>query len=325
SERTIYRDLEALSIAGVPVYAERGPGGGCDLLNGYQTDLTGLDEAEVRALFLLSMTSPLADLGLGQALDEAMLKLAAALPETRRHDAEQMRQRVHLDATWWHHAAEALPHLPTLQAALWQERKLLLTYREGRGPCSEQLVEPYGLVAKASIWYLVGAAAGTRNMYRVSRIQAVSVTEERFTRPAGFDLSLYWTEYCSQLEASQPGYTVPLRVAPDDVSLLPQLHNHWPGLSLQKNRSFVEVPARPEEKKAFIASQLASNSASSHIKKQKMKSQFKGKNAPSLTHIKKTDFRIVLFHLPAPAETLCLLAPRIATSLPFSACTKRIL
>ncbi|MDQ2715515.1 MAG: WYL domain-containing protein, partial [Chloroflexota bacterium] len=307
-------DLEALSIAGVPVYAERGPGGGCDLLNGYQTDLTGLNEAEVRALFLRGIASPLADLGLGQALDEAMLKLSAALPATQRHDAEQMRQRVHLDATWWHHTAEPLPHLETLQAALWQESKLLLTYREGRGPCSEQLVEPYGLVAKASVWYLVGAATGTRNVYRVSRIQAVIVTEECFTRPADFDLSLYWTRYCSNLEASQPSYAVPLRVAPDDVSLLPQVHNYWPELYLQKNRPVVEALARPEEKKAFIASQPASGAVLPYIKKQKMKSQFKEKNAPSLTHIKKsnfskpykkTDFRIALFNLPVPFQAAC--------------------
>src|SRR5579864_4277793 len=101
SERTIYRDLEALSTAGVPVYAERGPGGGCMLIDGYHTNLTGLTEAEVRALFAFRATGPLADLGLDKALDDAMLKLSAALPATHRSGAEQVPQRIHLDTSWY--------------------------------------------------------------------------------------------------------------------------------------------------------------------------------------------------------------------------------
>src|SRR5712691_11301372 len=113
SERTIYRDIDALGMAGIPVYTERGPGGGCSLLDGYQTRLTGLTEPEVRALFLLNMTGPLADLGLSKALDDALLKLQASLPIAQRHDAEQVRQRIHMDTSKAHQEAETVPHLQT--------------------------------------------------------------------------------------------------------------------------------------------------------------------------------------------------------------------
>src|SRR5579859_690233 len=121
SERTIYRDLEALGIAGIPIYAERGPGGGCELVDGYQTKLTGLTEEEVQALFLATMTGPLSDLGLGKALDDALLKVLAALPVSTRDQAVQLRQRVHLDAAWWYHSADLTGMLHTIQQALWQD------------------------------------------------------------------------------------------------------------------------------------------------------------------------------------------------------------
>ena len=203
SERTIYRDIEALSTAGIPVYAERGPGGGCTLLDGYQTRLTGLTEAEVRALFLLNMAGPLADLGLSKALDDALLKLSAALPAAQRHGAEQVRQRIHLDTTE-SQGEETMSHLQTIQEAIWQDRKLVLTYCESNGTLSQQLVEPFGLVSQANAWYLVGAVVGERQVFRVSRVQAVSMTEEQFTLPASFDLPLYWAEYRSHLTADRP-------------------------------------------------------------------------------------------------------------------------
>src|SRR2546421_4306828 len=109
SERTIYRDIEALSAAGVPVYTESGPGGGCMLAEGYRTNLTGLTEAEVRTLFLPGMSAALADLGVSKALEAAMLKLLAALPTAQRHDAERVRQRLYMDAVGWFHSNEAVP------------------------------------------------------------------------------------------------------------------------------------------------------------------------------------------------------------------------
>src|SRR5215472_9846606 len=200
SERTIYRDLDALSLAGVPIYTERGPGGGCELLNGYQTKLTGLTEMEVRALFLLGVSHPLTDLGLDHALEDALLKLSAALPSTSRASATQVHQRIHLDASLPSHNGEALLHLQIIQQALWQDRTLRLTCTH---QC-EQSVNPYGLVSKAGEWYLVGAIAGEMRVLRVSRIQAAQMTEEHFTRPEVFDLATYWINYNARLHESQP-------------------------------------------------------------------------------------------------------------------------
>ena len=129
SERTIYRDMDALSVAGIPIYGEPGPEGGFALLNSYRTNLTGLTEGEVRALFMLSIPAPLADLGVSQELRSALLKLSAALPDSHRRDEAKVRQRFHLDSTWWHQGAEQLPHLSTVHDALWQDRQLHIVYR----------------------------------------------------------------------------------------------------------------------------------------------------------------------------------------------------
>ncbi len=202
SERTIYRDMEALGIAGIPVCAERGPGGGCFLIDGYQTKLTGLNEAEIRALFLFKMARPLADLGLSKALNDAMLKLSAALPAGQRSDAEQVRQRIHLDMEDWQQNAPSVPHLQTIQEAVWHDRKLYISYidhEEGCKLCQEHLIEPYGLVSKANSWYVVAASAGDQRVFCVSHIHAAVLSEEHFTRPATFDLSSFWTTYCLQM------------------------------------------------------------------------------------------------------------------------------
>lgn len=224
SERTIYRDLEALSVAGVPVYAERGPGGGCALLGEYRTSLTGLNEADVRALLLSGVPRPLADLGLDRALEAAMLKLVVALPSARRPDAERARQRLHLDAAAWNNpGTEDVPHLRALQEAVWQERKVRLTYRRNDQMVVERLVNPLGLVAKTSIWYLVGMVEDGIRAYRVSRVQSASLTDEPFERPAGFDLAAYWADWCAQFRASLSHYPVTLRIAPDGIPILPQI------------------------------------------------------------------------------------------------------
>lgn len=199
SERTIYRDMEALGIAGIPVCAERGPGGGCFLIDGYQTKLTGLNATEVRALFLFKMTRPLADLGLNKALDDAMLKLAAALPAQQRSDAEQVRQRIHLHMEDWRQDASAVPHLQTIQEAVWHDRKLLIHYDEGCKLCQQHLIEPYGLVLQASSWYVVATIASEQRVFSVSHITTAVLSEEHFTRSAEFDLSSFWTTYCTQM------------------------------------------------------------------------------------------------------------------------------
>src|SRR6266571_567861 len=158
SIRTIYRDLEALGMAGIPLYTERGPGGGCELLDGYQTKLNGLTELEIRALFLLNASTPLTDLGLERALEGALLKLSTALPADSRRDAEQVRQRIHVDHDPSPQSSE--PHLQIISEAVWQDRRVRMIYSSAHSNYREQLVDPYGLVARSQVWYLVGAASG---------------------------------------------------------------------------------------------------------------------------------------------------------------------
>jgi predicted DNA-binding transcriptional regulator YafY len=220
SVRTIYRDLDALSAAGVPVYAQRGPGGGCALLDSYRTTLTGLTRDEVRALFMLSIPAPLADLGVSHELKAALLKLAAALPASRRGDQEQVRQRIHLDPEEWFQATEPLPHLRTIQQALWQDRRLSLVYRLPFDAQAQWQVEPYGLVAKASTWYLVCGRGGHVRVLRVAGVMDAQVLDESFQRPAGFDLATFWGSWCADVEESRPSYRVLVRAAPN---LLPDL------------------------------------------------------------------------------------------------------
>lgn len=244
SERTIYRDLEALSMAGVPVYTERGPGGGCSLIDGYQTRLTGLTDAEVKALFLSSIAGPLSDLGLERVLDDALLKVSAALPSNAREHAEQVRQRFHVDTHWWYHSQHTMSCLQTLQEALWRDQRLCLLYDEDDDLRRELLVEPYGLVAKAGVWYLVAAShvdyGAELVVFRVARILRATLMNEPFMRPADFDLATYWADYCARQETCYPPYSVPLRLAPDEISSLPQVLSEW-GYVLMESEEPAEV------------------------------------------------------------------------------------
>ena len=225
SERTIYRDVDALSGAGVPIYAERGPEGGYALLDSYRTDLTGLTEDQVRALFMLTIPAPLADLGVSGELKAAMLKLRAALPPALRTDGERVRQRIHLDSVWWFQGEEPLPYLQTLQDAVWQDRRAYITVRQTYGlPVEiEWLVDPYGLVAKAGIWYLVCAQKGTVRARRVSRLVTARLSDEFSERPAGFDLGVFWEEWCAGFEGGRPHYPVTARISPQLAPHLPRL------------------------------------------------------------------------------------------------------
>jgi len=224
SLRTIYRDMDALSAAGVPVYAERGPGGGCALIDDYRTNLTGLTGDEVRALFMLSIPAALNELGVSQELKAALQKLAAALPAARRHDQELVRQRIYLDWSGWSQPEEPALHLQTIQRAVWEDYRLHLAYRVQMGPHAgqfERLVDPYGLVAKAGAWHLVCAGDGRLRVYRVSQVLEARVAGERFTRPPDFDLAAFWQSWCAGQEENRPSYPVTVRVSPGLVPYLP--------------------------------------------------------------------------------------------------------
>lgn len=214
SERTIYRDMDALSGAGIPVFAERGSGGGWALMEEYRTNLTGLNKDEIQALFLFNPSHLLADLGLDKASDAALMKLRAALPSMSLDEAEYARQRIYIDMTGWSRSEEAIPLLPTLQEAVWKGRKLQFTYQRSGCPAAERLVDPLGLVAKGSAWYLVAAIDGETRSYRVSRVQDACVIEEPCVRPEGFDLASYWEQSTVRFKANLPRYQVRVRVSP---------------------------------------------------------------------------------------------------------------
>jgi predicted DNA-binding transcriptional regulator YafY len=216
SERTIHRDMEALSAAGFPVFAERGIGGGWMLVEGYKTNLTGLNRDEIQALFLTKPLRLLADLGLKKASDAAFIKLSAALPAAHRENAEQARQRIHIDATGWNHSSESIEFLPLLQEAIWEERRLEFTYERGGGCDSvKRLADPLGLVAKGSAWYLVAAVEGEIRSYRVSRISHAQVTDQSCIRPNDFDLAAYWEQSTVDFKAQLPQYLAIVRAHPD--------------------------------------------------------------------------------------------------------------
>jgi predicted DNA-binding transcriptional regulator YafY len=198
SVRTVYRDVEALSTAGVPLYGDAGHAGGYRLLGGYRTRLTGLTSDEAEALFLAGVPGPAAELGLGPVLAAAQLKVRAALPTELREHADRISGRFHLDAPGWYTDVDETPFLHTVAEAVWNNRVLYAIYRRWREPTDvERRLEPYGLVLKAGRWYVV-AGPGPRT-FRVDQIlkltTSTSTSDEEFTRPEGFDLAAYWTAH----------------------------------------------------------------------------------------------------------------------------------
>ncbi|MER7009146.1 YafY family protein [Dactylosporangium sp. NPDC000555] len=219
SERTIYRDILALSAAGVPVYAEQGRAGGYRLLDGYRTRLNGLSRAEAEALFLSGLPGPARDMGLGEALAAAQLKVAAALPDPLREASARARQRFHFDAPGWFRDAEPPPRLAELARAVWEDRVVALTYA-GRAGEVTRTVEPLGLVLKNGVWYVVGRIGAGERTYRVDRVRAVTATDERFGRDDGFDLASFWSHRAGEFERALLAETVTVRLSPAGLRLL---------------------------------------------------------------------------------------------------------
>ena len=206
SQRTILRDMDALSGAGVPVVAERGTGGGWRLIDGYETKLTGLTPAEIRSLFLARPPALLAELGIKEAADAAWLKLRAALPVGVREQAEFVRQRLLIDSRNWRDSAESLTSLPLILESLWSGRRLKFLYEKADGESSEREVDPLGLVARANRWYLIAARGEEQRTYRVSRIRSPEIVAERANRPKDFDLAAYWETSTNRFREHLPRY-----------------------------------------------------------------------------------------------------------------------
>jgi predicted DNA-binding transcriptional regulator YafY len=224
SVRTVYRDVESLSTAGVPVYGEPGHDGGYQLVDGYRTQLTGFTEGEAESLFLTGLPAAAADLGLGATVTAAQLKLMAALPAELRDRAGRVAERFHLDAPSWYREADATPHLGTVAVAVWGQRTLRMHYLRWERPNEvHRVVAPHGLVLKAGRWYLVARHGGQLRTYRVSRLLAAEVLEETFEREPGFALDEYWRGYLARFDERRHRAEATLRVSPDVFGRLDQL------------------------------------------------------------------------------------------------------
>ncbi|MEV8404718.1 YafY family protein [Streptomyces niveus] len=207
SVRTVYRDVEALGSAGIPLYGDAGHAGGYRLLDGYRTRLTGLTADEAQAAFLAALPGTAAELGLGEALTTAQLKLRAALPAELREHAGRIQERFLLDAPGWYGDGDRTPYLAVIAGAVWARRAVVLRYRRWRAPEEiERRVEPYGLVLKAGRWYLVAGGPSGIRTYRVDQILEVHALEvhaleDEFAVPDGFGLAAYWSGYLADFRA----------------------------------------------------------------------------------------------------------------------------
>jgi predicted DNA-binding transcriptional regulator YafY len=226
SVRTIYRDIEALHLAGVPVFAEAGHRGGYQLVDGYRTRLTGLTRPEVEVLFLTGLPGPAAQLGLEELTAAAELKIASALPAELRQGSDRIRRRFHLDAPGWYHDGDEVPHLAELAGALWQGNTIEIIYRRWKEPTDvTRRLQPFGLVLKAGTWYLIARSTDSAAVrtYRVGKILRLAVLHDRFEIPADFELSDWWRRHLAGFKERLVQGSALVRFSPEALARLPDL------------------------------------------------------------------------------------------------------
>jgi predicted DNA-binding transcriptional regulator YafY len=219
SVRTIHRDIDQLSAAGVPVYAERGRSGGFALLEGYRTRLTGMSQAEAETLLLSGLGVAADDLGVGAAAAAAQLKLLASLPTDVGAGAQRVRERFHFDPVGWYGRSETLSHLPALAEAVWKGARVRFKYESWKAAVRRE-VDPLGLVLKAGAWYLVAAVDGKPRTYRVSNIREPEAVGGQMKRPARFDLARYWRDWLADFEARLLSERATVRISAAGLRLL---------------------------------------------------------------------------------------------------------
>ncbi len=219
SERTARRDLDALGVAGLPIYSVQGRNGGWRLAGGGKTDLSGLNAAEARALFLVAGQAATAT----PEMKGALRKLVRALPETFRSEAEAASNAVVVDRSGWDrdeppHASP--PFLDAVQHAVITGEQLRLGYVARDGAVTTRVVHPLGLAAKGSVWYLVAQTEAGQRTFRVDRVSEAEPTGEPVVRPAGFDLAEAWQQVTDQVDQLRaPVHALGL-VDPDVLDLL---------------------------------------------------------------------------------------------------------
>ena len=222
SLRTIYRDIDALSASGVPVYSDRGSTGGYRLLEGYRTRLNGLSLEEARSLSFAGLAGPAAALGLGSVMAAAQLKLTAALPIDMRAAAERTRVCFHLDAPDWFYEKELPPYLQEIAVSVWNQLLIEIRYRSWKAETS-RTVAPLGLVLKSGAWYLVGLVGNSARTYRIARVRELRVLDDTFERPVDFNLESYWTQSIERLEDKLHPNRATVRLSPIGFKMLEPL------------------------------------------------------------------------------------------------------
>jgi predicted DNA-binding transcriptional regulator YafY len=215
SVRTVYRDVDALHEAGVPLYGDAGPAGGYQLLDGYRTRLTGLTAAEAETLFLAGLPGPAAELGLGSVLAAAQLKLRAALPASLRDNADRLSERFYLDAPGWYRSTAEVPYLPLVASAVWERQLIQIRYQRWKAPTDvTRMLAPHGLVLKAGTWYVVARCDGELRTYRVDQITDAALCDAGFDATPGFDLGSWWRSYLDDFQQRlHTGYAL-IRISP---------------------------------------------------------------------------------------------------------------
>jgi predicted DNA-binding transcriptional regulator YafY len=269
SVRTVYRDLAALSAAGVPVLTESGPGGGCALLDGYRFPLRGLRPEEAEALLILGVPSALGELGLEGAAAAAQRKIRVTAGQ-REPDDGGSPALVHLDMPRWFRGHERVPYLRTLAEALRRHRRLAIAYQpadsagaaafspsteaaavagapEGDPPpraggsAATRAVGPLGLVNKAGTWYLVATSDSDRiSVFRAGRIAAATILDEPSSRPAEFDLASFWDRWSAEFATSRPRLPVRLRASPQALAAFGEIFG-------DDARSVLDAAGPPDE------------------------------------------------------------------------------
>lgn len=222
SVRTVYRDIDELSAAGVPVYADRGPGGGFALLDGYRTRLTGMTASEAETLLLAGLPGPAADLGLAEPLAAARLKLLAAVPQAAGEGAARVGDRFHLDPVDWYRRAEPPVHLPAIARAVWGQRRLVIRY-ESWSATVRRTIDPLGLVLKAGAWYLMARTGSDIRTYKVAKVLDLDVLPDGFDYPSGFDLAAQWRDSLQRFARELRRAQAVLLVSPEALPLLDRL------------------------------------------------------------------------------------------------------
>ena len=228
SVRTIFRDIDALSTMGVPVYTEQGRGGGIRLVEGYTSDLTGLSSGEAEALALIASPAGIGVQDLAAPTRTALDKLAAAVPTMHQLRAQHARGRLLFDTKPWFRSYSVSPYLDTLRAAIWKDECININYRRSNAEEKEYLVEPYALVVKVDTWYLIGRVKRETRVFRISRMLSLATTGTSFTRDADFDLHKFWNAWCEKFEKNPPvAFPVDLNISAKGKQQLLDSFGNW--------------------------------------------------------------------------------------------------